>query len=276
MKTPTILVSSLALLLSLLVPAGSDVSAGGVAPYPVGTPLVGPVPAWFTPSLRQQVIAADGMPVAAPAAAPLPGEIGIRPGTWMIAPHGCTMNFVFIRDGVYGIGTAGHCVDAVGQRVILLTLAPGTSSPVLVDIGPVVVRQQNAIDDDFALVAINPVLNSWVDPTAAVMAGPCGAYGGAGPEVVTHYGHGTAIGTGGTPRVGIALIWEPRYFSWDGAASFGDSGSPVRVTGLEAAGVLTALIVNPGGLSVSVAGTRIGRMLEIAAGWSLVNSPLCL
>lgn len=253
-------------------------SVAGAAPWEAGwaIPLAGETPSWLTPALLHQTLAARGIPVAAPADAPLPGEIGIRPGSWMISPRGCTMNFVFIRNGTYGIGTAGHCVDAIGQRVVLLTLAPGTSNPVLVDIGAVVARQLNAIDDDFALVAINPVLYPWVGTTISGVGGPCGAYGGSGPEIVAHYGHGTAIGTGGTPRVGFARTWQGRYFSWEGAAFFGDSGSPVRVTDLKAAGVLTALIVNPVGPTAAVGGTRIGRMMEIAAGWSLLNSPLCL
>ena len=298
MSRMTAPVSGLTLSVLLLVLAGTSPSASHGNHYAVGTnaghvnpwsapgagasgagwalPLVGEVPSWFTPTLEQQVLAAPGRPLAAPADAPLPGTVGIRPGSWMIAPHGCTMNFVFVGGGAYGIGTAGHCVDAVGQHVILLTLAPGTSNPVLVDIGTVVVRNQNAVDDDFALVAINPVLSSWVGTTTAVVGGPCGVYSGSGPELVAHYGHGTAIGTGGTPRVGLALVWQADYYSWEGAAFFGDSGSPVRVSDFKAAGVLTALIVDPVRLSAVVAGTRIGRMLEIASGWSLLNSPLCL
>jgi hypothetical protein len=266
-----------------LYPVGTDAgqivlwSAPGARPYEAGwaIPLVGARPSWFTPFLEQQVLAAQGMPVAAPTDAPLPSEIGIRPGSWMIAPHGCTMNFVFTQGGAYGIGTAGHCVDTVGQHVILLTLAPGTSDPVLVDIGTVVARHENGIGDDFALVSINPVLFPWVSGTTALVGGPCGAYTGSGPETVAHYGHGTALGTGGTPRVGVALTWQADYFAWDGAAIFGDSGSPVRVTDFKAAGDLTHLVVDITFLPSFIAGTRIGKMLQIANGWLLLNSPLC-
>ena len=65
-----------------------------------------------------QVLAAAGVPVAAPNDAPLPSEIGIRPGAWMLSPSGCTMNFIFTRNGQYAIGTAGHCVDKVGDHVV--------------------------------------------------------------------------------------------------------------------------------------------------------------
>jgi hypothetical protein len=259
-------------------PARIDLrSAPGAQPYEDGwaVPLAGARPSWFTPELEAQVLAAGGTPVAAPTDAPLPGEVGIRPGSWMIAPYGCTMNFVFTRNGTYGIGTAGHCVDKTGQHVVLLTLAPGTDNPVLVDIGTVVARHENGIGDDFALVSINPVLYPWVNGTTALVGGPCGAYSGAGPETVAHYGHGLALGSGGTPRVGVALTWKADSFGWDGAAIFGDSGSPVRVTDLEAAGDLTHLVVDTKWLPSFIAGTRIGKMLQIANGWTLVNSALC-
>jgi hypothetical protein len=231
---------------------------------------------WYTAQVEQQVLAAQGQPVAAPAEAPLPGTVGIRPGSWMISPAGCTMNFVFQKSGAFAIGTAGHCVDKLGEPVVLLTLAPGGANPVLVDVGSVIARHDNGVGDDFALVSIRPELYSWVSPTIAVVGGPCGAYYGSGPETVWHYGHGLAIGTGGTPRAGVALTWRTTAFGWDGAAIFGDSGSPVRVTDLKAAGDLTHLVVDTRWLPSFIAGTRIGKILSIAKGWSLASSPLCL
>jgi hypothetical protein len=238
-------------------------------------PLEAARPDWYTRGLAQRVDAAGGRPVAAPNDAPLPSEIGIRPGAWMISPSGCTMNFIFRQGGTYAIGTAGHCVDKTGQEVVLLTLAPGGSNPVLVEVGQVLKRHDNGIGDDFALVSIRPRLQSQVSPTTALIAGPCGQYGGNGPETVAHYGHGLAIGTGGTPRAGVALTWGRNYFGWDGAAIFGDSGSPVRVTDLKAAGDLTHLVVRSKYLPSIIVGTRIQKMLSIAGGYSLANSPLC-
>ncbi len=262
--------------------AASAVALRSVAdqarPYGEGfaVPLRAARPTWYTPALAAKVRLAGGQPVAAPTDAPLPSEVGIRPGAWMISPAGCTMNFVFRKSGSLAIGTAGHCVDKAGQRVVLLTLAPGAGNPVLVDIGSVITRRDNGIGDDFALVSIRPELYSWVSATTALIGGPCGAYYGSGPETVAHYGHGLGIGTGGTPRAGLALTWRANSFGWDGAAIFGDSGSPVRVTDLKAAGNLTHLVVDGRWLPSFIAGTRIGRMLAIAKGWSLANSPLCL
>jgi hypothetical protein len=256
-----------------------DLSAvPGASPYGEGfaIPLKGARPDWYTTEVHRTVLEARGQPVAAPAQAPLPSEVGIRPGAWMISPAGCTMNFIFQRSGSFAIGTAGHCVSSAGQPVTLLTLAPGTENPVLVNVGSVITVRDNGIGDDFALVSVRPELNDWVDPTIAVVAGPCGGYSGSGPETVWHYGHGVGIGTGGTPRAGVALTWRATAFGWDGAAIFGDSGSPVRVTDLKAAGNLTHLVVSTDWLPSFIAGTRIGRILEIAGGWGLVSSALCL
>jgi hypothetical protein len=248
----------------------------GALPYGAGhaVPLKAATPAWFTDELAARVDAADGAPVAAPSDAPLPGEVGIRPGSWMIAPAGCTMNFVFGSPGSYSIGTAGHCGKA-GEDVVLLTLAPGGANPVLVELGTVEKSVDGGIGNDFALVSIRPELESWVSPTIAVVAGPCGSYTGSGPEPVFHYGHGLAVGTGGTPRAGLALTWESTAFGWTGAAAPGDSGSAVRVnTGMQAAGDLTHLVVDTDWLPSYIAGTRIDRIIEIA-GQPLANSPLC-
>jgi hypothetical protein len=248
----------------------------GAVPYKGGraVPLKAARPAWFTDELAARVDAANGAPVAAPPEAPLPGAVGIRPGSWMIAPAGCTMNFVFGSPGTYSIGTAGHCGSA-GEEVVLLTLAPGGANPVLVELGTIQRSVDGGVGNDFALVSIRPELQSWVSPTIAVVAGPCGSYTGSGPEPVFHYGHGLAVGTGGTPRAGVALTWQSSAFGWSGAAAPGDSGSAVRVhTGMQAAGDLTHLVVDTNWLPSYIAGTRMSRILQIA-GQPLANSPLC-
>ena len=251
---------------------------GGTVPYAGGwaIPLKAATPSWFTPELAARVHAAAPTPVALPNDAPLPSEIGIRPGSWMLSPAGCTMNFVFRSGTNFAIGSAGHCTS-VGDPVVLVTLAPGTANPVLVEIGTTTISHNNGIGDDFSLTPINPVLNSWVSPTMSVVAGPCGAYTGSGPETVFHYGHGLGIGTGGTPRAGVALSWQAAAFGWDGEGIFGDSGSAVRVgTGLQAAGDLTHLVVDTAWVPSFIVGTRIGKIQQIAGGWSLVSSPLCI
>jgi hypothetical protein len=248
---------------------GLDLSSA--VPYGSGhaIPLKAKRPAWFTPELERRVDAADGVPVQAPPDAPLPSEVGIRPGSWMLSPAGCTMNFVFGGPGNYSIGTAGHCTS-VGDDVTLLTVAPGGANPVLVDVGTTQVSHDNDIGDDYAIVSIRPELQEWVFPTMAFVGGPCGSYTGSGPEVLAHTGHGLGVGTGGTPRAGVALNWQANAYGWDGAAAPGDSGSAVRVTGgLQAAGNLTHLVVDTNWLPAFIVGTRISRI------GTPTNSGLC-
>jgi hypothetical protein len=259
-------------------------------------PLKAKTPSWYTPELHQEVLT-KGV-AALPVDAPLPGEVGIRPGSWMISPYWCTMNFVFQKSTTLAIGTAGHCTDKTGEPVILLTVAPGGANPVLVDIGTVAVRRNNGIGDDFALVTIRPHLYPWVFPTIAGVGGPCGAYTGDGlvsvpnpvkfqgelipstfklGDTVFHYGHGVGVGTGGTPRSGAALSWYPSSYTWAGVLYGGDSGSAVRIHDLKAAGNLTHGLGIGGVVPLPVGyGTRISKMLSIAKGYSLVNSPLCV
>ena len=251
----------------------------------LAVPLKGKTPDWFTPQLREELAASPTGVLAAPADAPLPGEVGIRPGSWMIAPSGCTMNFIFQKRGAYAIGTAGHCAK-VGDEVTLLTLAPNSGNPVLVNIGKVVTSKDAGVGNDFALVSIRPELNDWVFPTMSVVGGPCGAFYGSGAQTIFHYGHGLGIGTGGTPRAGVGLGWKTDAFGWASPAIYGDSGSAVRIGDLKAAGDLTHLLVFVGrfpdswlqdwaGTGSVIGGTRIGKMLQIASGYSLVSSPVC-
>jgi hypothetical protein len=277
------------------VPGSYRLAEGGWA-----VPVRAATPDWFTPELQERT--KGGKPTPAPANAvgpdvPLSGYIGIRPGSEMIFPSGCTMNFVFGSPGRYSIGTAGHCVDKVGQPVTLLTIAPGTppsvENLVLVEIGTVKKRVDNGIGADFALVSIKDELQSWVFPTIPQVGGPCGVYTGDGltdqsvpvkghatvdaGEQVFHYGHGLGIGTGGTSRTGHGLYWENKAFWWAGSVVFGDSGSAVRVgtTGLGAAGDVTHLVIFDGShLGATAAGTRAAE-LERIAGKPIVSSPYC-
>ncbi len=247
-----------------------------VAQSPTVRPLRAARPAWFTPELEAK-LAAPAATTPAPADAPLPGEVGIRPGSWMISPYLCTMNFIFRSGSTLAIGTAGHCTNTIGQDVTLLTLAPGGSDPVLVNVGKVLVRASAGVGNDFALVSIYPSLYGWVSPTIAAIGGPCGRYTGSATQVVAHYGHGLGIGTGGTPRAGVSTVWMNAWYEWAGVLSTGDSGSAVRVGNMKAAGNLTHVgVLVPGVPKPLGYGTRIAKILKIATGYALVNSPLCV
>ncbi|HEX7168642.1 MAG TPA: hypothetical protein VF230_16800 [Acidimicrobiales bacterium] len=281
----------------------------------VAIPVKSDKPTWLTPEIELAARNGKGKPQQAPPAAaaaipgppadvPAAGYVGIRPGSWMVSPAGCTMNFVFGTPGNYAIGTAGHCIET-GQDVILLTAAPpnqdpcvplsnlcfATGTPVLVNIGTATRSVDGGVGNDFALIPIRPELQSWVYTTIAQVGGPCGKYVGDGtlPDVtvlrganpieagegVFHYGHGLAVGTGGTPRAGAAISWDTDAFYWASPSMLGDSGSAVRIHDLKAAGDLTHLVVGTQTAPAFVAGTRISKMEQIA-GMPLANSPYCV
>jgi hypothetical protein len=244
-------------------------------------------PAWYTESKRGKKPQGQGDTTTAPVDAPLPGEIGIRPGSMMISPFICTMNFIFQKGSTLAIGTAGHCIDG-NEPIVLLTLAPGGANPVLVELGNVLLKRNAGIGKDYALVEIPPELHSWVFPTESVVGGPCGVFTQNNPQPVAHYGHGLVVGTGGTPRAGMGFAldedpigvkgtdwdWDSDSIIWAGLINGGDSGSAVRVGTLPAVSNLTHGIGITGLEPSALAwGTRVSTIT--GSGWTLVNSPLC-
>jgi hypothetical protein len=250
-------------------------------------------PSWFTPELEQQVHE-NGM-AAAPVDAPLPGQAGIRPGSMMISPFICTMNYIFQKGDTVAIGTAGHCIDG-NEPVVLLTVAPTGGNPVLVELGQVLLKRDAGIGQDYALVEVPPERRDWVFPTIAEIGGPCGIYSGGDPQPVAHYGHGLVGGFPGTPRAGMGFEltpeqeqdlnsivrikgvdwdWDADSIVWAGYLYGGDSGSPVRIGRLPAVSNLTHGI-GITGLEPSVVGWGTRVTTVTSSGWTLVNSPLCL
>ena len=249
--------------------------------------LRGARPAWFGERQERKLRRDEDGARTAPVDAPLPGEIGIRPGSWMISPFLCTMNFIFQSGGTLAIGTAGHCVNGK-DPVTLLTLAPSSGVPVLVELGRVLLRRNGGIGRDYALVEIPPEHHDWVFPTLAAIGGPCGLFTENAPQPVAHYGHGLAIGTGGTPRAGMGFAleedplgvkgtdwdWDADSIIWAGMISGGDSGSGVRIGQLPAVSNLTHGIGIVGPEPSALAwGTRVSTVTK--SGWKLVDSPLC-
>lgn len=249
-----------------------------------------PTPDWYTPQLHERVVEAGkkGRSVPLPESAEVPQSAllftGIRPGSWMLFPSWCTMNFVF--GGTDSIGTAGHCTK-VGDEVTIVA-APG----VLMNIGKTVRSVDNGIGDDFALIDVYPAMEQYVNPSMAIVAGPTGQKAPKLGDPILHVGHGLAIGTGGTPRAGV--VTYPNFpttsdifrqnkndtnaYGWNGAVTPGDSGSAARAATGEAVGNVTHLIIGTKYLPATFAGTTISRMLQIAgqplSTASLVPDPL--
>ena len=262
-------------------------------------PMKGEAPAWFDAAYAQRVLhsGTQGVPlppgVAPPRATGL-ATFGIRPGQWLITIQtgssigfaSCTANFVFLKNGTYGLGTAGHCAanDALGgfPDVTAYVVPPaGQGTPGFYHIGKFVLSRNNGIGDDFAMISIYPQFNGWMNPTMPYLGGPTSVYTSNAATAVKHFGHGLVVGTGGTPRAGVAPIWTARggrAFAWYGAGAPGDSGSAVNVVTGEGAGNFTHIVIADGIpgeiLPGMLTGTRLTHILSVATGWSLVPGSL--
>jgi hypothetical protein len=258
----------------------------GATPLPGGgyaLPLKAETPDWYTAALHRRVLAAGerGKSVPIPEGVEVPASAlaftGIRPGSWMLSPAWCTMNFVFGSPGNYAIGSAGHC-GAVGDEVVIVG-APG----VLMNVGTISRSVDGGIGNDFSLTTVDAAWQDAVNPSMAYFAGPTGTKSPAFGDPIVHAGHGLGIGTGGTPRAGVVTYGAGpgdagEAYGWDGAATPGDSGSAVRHATGAAVGNLTHLVVGTQYLPAFIAGTTINRMISLAgkplATASLVPDPL--
>jgi hypothetical protein len=273
------LLSTLVAVVVVALPLAAVPASGATDPSDSGARYVelkAPQPDWYTPALHDRVMAAaargEGVPIPDGVDDDASGLAftGIRPGAWIIAPSGCTTNFVFGSSSDYYIGTAGHCAN-VGDEVTLIA-APG----VLMNIGTTVKSVNKGIGNDFALIDVRPSMEQYVNPSMTYFGGPTGTGSPRPDDVVEHAGHGLVIGTGGTPRAGVVVYRGNGdggdAFAWVGAASPGDSGSAVRLANGQAAGDLTHLVVGGPYVPGNVAGTTIQRMLTIA-GKPLATAP---
>ena len=238
-----------------------------------------PAPDWLTPELKAELKknGAEGVDVAAErmnTECPGYADAGVGAAGCIVAPYGCTANFVFTDGASYYIGTAGHCSNSVGETV---TMQVDTTT--LADVGTVAKRTNHPAGDgipgdDFTLVKLDPaVVSKWgVDPAIPVVGGPNGVYSECGPESVRHYGHGYGVAVSqGKPSAGLATSWFESSYGWTGFGLPGDSGSPVVTTDGKAAGNFTHLIVHTGYPGSDLAGMRATAILRFA-GVSLVNA----
>src|SRR5687768_7715403 len=238
-----------------------------------------PSPSWLTASLQEELrnAGATGIQVAEERLnTECPGyqSPGVGAAGCIVAPYGCTANFIFTDGASYYVGTAGHCSNSTGETVTM-QVDPTT----LADVGTVVKRTNHPAGDgipgdDFTLVKLDSaVVSKWgVNPAIPVVGGPNGVYGDCGPETVRHYGHGYGVAVAqGKPSAGAATSWFENSYGWTGFGLPGDSGSPVVTTGGQAAGNFTHLIVHTGYPGSNLAGMRATSILRFA-GVSLVNA----
>jgi len=223
---------------------------------------------------RPQTVAANpGLVTVAGA-----GYFGIRPGAWLLLLNDgvgwCSAAHVFGSPGSYKVSTAGHC-GKTGDIATMIGVV-GNNTPVLIDFGKFSSSTDGGLGKDYGFIDVFPQYQHLVTPTMAFWGGPRGVYTTKGdlatytlprrgfvPQVsvtpnpalaqqIVHYGHGTGVGAGGTPRSGTAVSWRDTTFMFFGAISPGDSGSGSNtLTGdapgdnMEAAGINTHLYVDP-------------------------------
>lgn len=191
---------------------------------------------------------------------------GIRPGARMNEPAGCTYNFVFTDDaGKLYIGTAGHCVDGIGQRA---------SAAGVGEFGTVAYAIATDVGTDFAIIAIDQDKYDQVTPAMCHWGGPTRA----DPDAVTlgtgtkHYGHGLVLGQNDATRArqGALIVWEKAYWRATNAVTGGDSGSPMLLHDGSAVGVVTHLSASfsypdhPESAATTSSGTRLTHGLQLA------------
>jgi hypothetical protein len=194
----------------------------------------------------------------------------VSAGTCEVFPYGCTANFIYSNGSQYYIGTAGHCVDRVGQSIYMQVNTPGVGASIA-NVGTVAKFVNGGVGNDYSVIAIAPGFA--IDPKLP-QGGPSGIYTGCGPTAVLHYGHGYGVAVGqGKLEGGIATNWYDDGYGWTGVGAPGDSGSAVvTASGFQAAGDFTHLIVDIGAYPGSdLAGTRITKILA-GTGLSLVNA----
>jgi hypothetical protein len=252
--------------------------------------------------------AAAGPTVTAYAGA---GCLGIRPGAWLLLISGgsigwCSMAHVYGSPGSYDISTAGHCGKTGDTATVIAALGNrgDATGAVLLDFGTFAQSHDGGLGNDWALIDIKPEYQSLVSPTMCFWGGPRGIYTKTGglvtvsltgnnpgvtvnpdpllAQAVVHYGHGTGIGAGGTPRAGTAIHWGASHFMFEGAIVFGDSGSGANTVlgdtvgaNMEAAGIITHLYIDPlmrQGIGI-MGGTRATAVAGTLANGQIVPYP---
>ena len=267
--------SPIVIFIALFVAAAAAVPAGAASVEQPKRPKA----SWYTDALDQRVVSAgaEGVRVAEEwLNVECPGfqQRGVSAAGCIVAPAGCTANFIFRDASDYYVGTARHCVDRVGDRLVMQV-----DTATIATVGTVVKHTAGGGDpgQDFALVRLDPaVVAKWgVNPAIPVIGGPQGVYDGCSPQPVEHYGHGYGVAVAqGKPEAGLATNWLRDGYGWTGFGAPGDSGSPVVLADGRAAGNFTHLNVDlrdyPGS---DLAGMRITSILQfVGSGIRLVNA----
>jgi hypothetical protein len=244
-------------------------------------------PAWLTADLTARIHDAGAAGVQVPAdqlntdCPGLQSQPGVSANGCIVSPYGCTANFVWTnRPGTQTwrtqpyVGTASHCSDRTGQRVIMQV-----DTTTLVEVGTFAKRTSTQVPGrDFALIQVYPaVAQRWGVNPAIPTGGPQGIYSGCTPQMVKNYGHGYGVYMGqGKPEAGLAPHWYNDGYGWFGVGILGDSGSGITIQDNRSAGDFTHIIVFDPSLNFApgeLTGTRTTAILQfLGRGWAQVNA----
>ncbi len=197
----------------------------------------------------------------APAA---PAAISIRPGTYMATRDaGCTFSFVYdgtgaLAENVY-IGTAAHCVKAVGQDV---AVSNGTVVGDVASFG-----SANNSATDWAFVKIRPEYVSYVRPSVIGHSKAPSGYAKSSHPGDQVYFSGFGIPFDHTPqtrqnRTGAMVSQGRARYTLMGMDSWGDSGGPIILKNNRAMGIVSRLCA---GACTSEGPTVAGILAQSAA-----------
>lgn len=251
----------------------------GMADSPSPTALVGDLPK-SVPTSTDALMTYAGT-----------GCLGIRPGSFLWTEEGalCSLAHVYGNPGSYKISTAGHCTEKRGEKMTAIAAlgeGGGLLGIVLYEFGKTAsTTGDGGIGNDKALIQIYDHAQDITSPTMCFWGGPRGTYEEEGALVtmdlsksilptfdldpnyvqgIVHYGHGLALGTGGTPRAGIDQFWDDKYYAFYGAISPGDSGSGSNTALGEAAGINTHIIlIDPPRIANTMGALMVGTRATI-------------
>lgn len=201
--------------------------------------------------IRKSALLLATLATAATALATAPAAAAatvIQPGIEIATPvGGCTANFVFdgvgAQAGKVFIGTAAHCVSAIGDDI---ETGDGTTFGDVAFIG-----NEDTSQDDYAFIEVRPEFVPSVSP--AVKGHPQFPTGVASAEetsegdTVQFSGYG--VGFGLTPitqeqRIGIITGDDADIYQVAGPVIFGDSGGPLaHIASGGAYGIVSRLCV---------------------------------
>lgn len=223
---------------------------------------------------------------------------------------GCTANFVWQGgDGTLYLGAAGHCFlsggAAAGQnaggsydtsqvttKVCLDCTSGGATGHLglrgkVIELGAIVYARQTQngddVGNDFGLVEIPTAVEALVNPAMPTFGGPIEEGFVSAGEDICHYGNGVGFGetfvTKGRAGVGVSHRNTEGQWLAELAASPGDSGSavqgcrvtPTGIQGVEAAGILTHILL---GTNTGVAGTNVAKAEQMATQANLDIEPV--